>query len=212
MARSALSFLFVAAFLCQHIDAVRFEVPNNGVERCIKEEFTPNTLVNAKVEISPVSDQMHLSLRIFEGSPEQTVPNVVTESKEISSSQVFSFTSQADSEYKFCFRDVPKGGYPTPTRVITLNLSEKNTDLGAVAKKENLKPIEVELKKMETSVEKLRSEFTAMKEREAVHRDTNESTNSRVAWLSILSIVIVASSGAAQVYYLRTYFKSKKLI
>merc|ERR1712142_1125181 len=43
-------------------------------------------------------------------------------------------------------------------------------------------------------------------------RDTNESTNSRVLWLSVASMLCLMALATWQVYYLRNFFKSKKLI
>jgi len=154
---------------------------------------------------------MLLTMKIVEKNPDHSHANLLSESREISSYSQFSFTSALDSEYIFCFLDTPKGPN-TPTRRVSIVWSEKKKDYAEVAKKENLKPIEVELRKMEDVVESLKEDFLHLKEREAIHRDTNESTNRRVAWLSSFSIFIVAFLGAAQVYYLRTYFKSKKII
>jgi hypothetical protein len=39
-----------------------------------------------------------------------------------------------------------------------------------------------------------------------------ESTNSRVAWLSIFSVVTMVAVGAWQIYYLKRYFQQKKIL
>ena len=41
---------------------------------------------------------------------------------------------------------------------------------------------------------------------------TNASTHSRVVWSSVLSILVLLGLGAAQVVYLKQFFKSKKVI
>lgn len=50
------------------------------------------------------------------------------------------------------------------------------------------------------------------REREERHRDTNESTNSRVAWFSILTIVMILVQTALQITHLYGYFMKKKVI
>jgi hypothetical protein len=50
------------------------------------------------------------------------------------------------------------------------------------------------------------------REREVQMRDTNESTNLRVKWMSFLSIVVLLSLGAWQVYHLKGFFQDKKMI
>merc|ERR1711924_244491 len=48
--------------------------------------------------------------------------------------------------------------------------------------------------------------------REAVHRDTAESTNSRVMWWTIVEVISLVSLTAFQVYYLRSFFEVKTII
>jgi len=202
------ALLYIGVF----VDSIKLEVPNNGVERCFAELFAPDTLITGAVDIFPASDSMTLSMKITETAEGGDAPNLLTERKEIATHTSFSFTSQVDHEYLFCFKDTPRGSGMVQNRIITVVWSDKTKDTTELAKKENLKPIEYELEKMEELVKRLKSDFDYMKDREALHRDTNESTNSRVVWLSILSILIVASLGVAQIYYFKSYFKSKKLI
>ncbi len=81
-----------------------------------------------------------------------------------------------------------------------------------MAKKEHLKPLELALRKLEDRVENVHKEMTFQREREEAHRDTNESTNARVAWFSILTIVVVLAQSAMQVWYLYAFFKKRKFI
>eukprot|EP00747_Dinoflagellata_sp_TGD_P211061 gnl/TRDRNA2_/TRDRNA2_84262_c0_seq1.p2 gnl/TRDRNA2_/TRDRNA2_84262_c0~~gnl/TRDRNA2_/TRDRNA2_84262_c0_seq1.p2 ORF type:complete len:201 (+),score=48.92 gnl/TRDRNA2_/TRDRNA2_84262_c0_seq1:36-638(+) len=48
--------------------------------------------------------------------------------------------------------------------------------------------------------------------REAVHRDTAESTNSRVMWWTVMEVLSLISLAAFQVYYLRSYFEVKQVV
>ncbi len=108
-------------------------------------------------------------------------------------------------------------------------------DYGEIAKKEHLKPLEVrrrhscyslivcpavcvypvlqlELRKLEDRVEGVHREMLYQREREESHRNTNESTNARVMWFSVLSIVIVLTISAGQIWFLYTFFKRKKFL
>lgn len=49
-------------------------------------------------------------------------------------------------------------------------------------------------------------------EREIAFRNTSESTNARVMWWSLVSIVLVVGSGLYQVAHLRSFFRKKKLV
>mmetsp|Transcript_49470 Transcript_49470/g.87098 ORF Transcript_49470/g.87098 Transcript_49470/m.87098 type:complete len:221 (-) Transcript_49470:103-765(-) len=48
--------------------------------------------------------------------------------------------------------------------------------------------------------------------REAVHRDTAESTNARVMWWTMLEVGTLIVLAAFQVYYLRSYFEVKQVV
>jgi len=96
--------------------------------------------------------------------------------------------------------------------------------------------MQAELLKLEDSVREVYEEMLYMRQREEEMRNTNglfsllllstdtamelthpyvcnpESTNSRVMWYSVFTIVVLLSLGAAQVWILRRDFKAKKLI
>jgi p24 family protein delta-1 len=81
-----------------------------------------------------------------------------------------------------------------------------------IEKAEKLKPIELELRMIEQMLKGIVDEMEYLKEREIRMRDTNESTNERVASLSLLSMALLIGSGLWQIYYLRRFFQSKKLM
>ena len=51
-----------------------------------------------------------------------------------------------------------------------------------------------------------------MRDREAEMRNLQEATNGRVAWLSILSLLVCAGLAVWQVLYLKAFFERKKLL
>jgi hypothetical protein len=91
----------------------------------------------------------------------------------------FAFTSQIDSDYSFCFTDGIKRGsnfnIQIPKRFISLETSvgDKSKNYEEIAKREKLKPIEVELLKIADQADTLKNEFSYMKVREISHRDTS---------------------------------------
>lgn len=48
--------------------------------------------------------------------------------------------------------------------------------------------------------------------RERTHRNTAESTNSRVKWWSVFQIIVVAANSLFQIYYLRRFFEVKSVV
>ncbi|EAT42136.1 AAEL006303-PA [Aedes aegypti] len=81
--------------------------------------------------------------------------------------------------------------------------------IGEAAK---LKPLEVDLKRLEDLSDAIVQDFALMRKREEEMRDTNESTNSRVLFFSIFSMCCLLGLATWQVLYLRRYFIAKKLI
>uniref|UniRef100_A0A915D6I4 GOLD domain-containing protein n=1 Tax=Ditylenchus dipsaci TaxID=166011 RepID=A0A915D6I4_9BILA len=81
-----------------------------------------------------------------------------------------------------------------------------------LAKAEKLKPLEVELRRLEDLSDSIVQDFSYMRQREEEMRNTNESTNARVLYLSIFSMLCLLGLATWQVLYLRRYFKAKKLI
>lgn len=75
-----------------------------------------------------------------------------------------------------------------------------------------LKPLEMQLKKLEDLSEAIVQNFAYMREREEQMRDTNESTSSRVLYFSVFGMCCLLGLATWQVLYLRRYFKAKKLI
>jgi hypothetical protein len=51
-----------------------------------------------------------------------------------------------------------------------------------------------------------------MKTRERAHRDTSESTNTRVQWYSIIESVLLVGMSMWQIHYLRRLFEVKRVI
>ena len=96
-----------------------------------------------------------------------------------------------------------------PTRHVELDI-----DIGADAKDwsaiqagEKLKPVELELRRIEETMGEVVQEMDYLRERELKLRDTNESTNERVKWFAIGTMCMLVGLGAWQVVYLRAYFR-----
>jgi cytochrome c-type biogenesis protein CcmH/NrfG len=64
-------------------------------------------------------------------------------------------------------------------------------------------PIEREIRKLAAGLVSVKDEQEYMIVREKTHRNTAESTNSRVKWWSVLQAIVLFSVVAWQVYYLK---------
>lgn len=85
-------------------------------------------------------------------------------------------------------------------------------DYAEVARKEHLKPVEIEVVKLNDEANELLNELRFIRTREAEHRDTTENTNSAVVGWSVASLIVIVAMGAYQTLYLRNFFRKKRLI
>ncbi|CAL9148456.1 unnamed protein product [Musa hybrid cultivar] len=72
--------------------------------------------------------------------------------------------------------------------------------------------MELELKKLEDTIKSIHDEMFYLREREEQMQDMNRSTNSRMAWLSFLSLAVCLSVAGLQLWHLKTFFERKKLL
>ncbi|KAI8870246.1 ERV25 protein [Ramicandelaber brevisporus] len=126
------------------------------------------------------------------------------------------FASHSHASIDVCFRNILDEGYQQDGRFRTIHLTvdagASTVDYKRMQIDEKLKPLEVELRKIENLLEEVSDAMVYLKNRESKMRDTNESTNERIKWLSILVLVVTVVFGITQVLYLRNFFISKKLV
>ncbi|KAK9453622.1 emp24/gp25L/p24 family/GOLD-domain-containing protein [Dipodascopsis uninucleata] len=118
----------------------------------------------------------------------------------------FSFTADKSGRHIYCFSNEANGmtekevGFNVHG-VIYVDASEVEAD-----------PLETEVRNLGSLVEQIKDELEYLLIRERVHRNTAESTNSRVKWWSIFQLGVVAGSGIFQVYYLKRFFEVKSVV
>uniref|UniRef100_A0A803T502 GOLD domain-containing protein n=1 Tax=Anolis carolinensis TaxID=28377 RepID=A0A803T502_ANOCA len=127
----------------------------------------------------------------------------------------FAFTTDDYEIYEICFESHGQpGNFRVPDQLVTLNIKHgvEARNYEDIAKAEKLKPLEVDLRRLEDLSESIVKDFAFMKQREEEMRDTNESTSARVFYFSIFSMLCLVGLATWQVFYLRRFFKAKKLI
>ncbi|KAM8939985.1 transmembrane emp24 domain-containing protein 10-like [Pelodytes ibericus] len=194
-------------FLLHGAGAISFYLPPEG-KKCLKEEIHKDVLVTGEYE---VSDQPGLSshLKVTDSAGH------ILYSKEEAKKGKFAFTTDDYDVYEVCFESKgATGNLRVPDQLIVLDVKHgveaKNYE--DLAKAEKLKPLEVELRRLEDLSDSIVKDFTYMKKREEEMRDTNESTSLRVLYFSMFSMFCLIALATWQVFYLRRFFKAKKLI
>jgi hypothetical protein len=112
--------------------------------------------------------------------------------------------------YKICFWN---GG--REVQRVEVGLLDKAVQLqnAETAKtKEHLQPLQLLFRRAELTVAGVSKELDSVRQREASLRETSESTDRRIQWFSIFSIVILLAVSIWQVTFLKSFFRAKKLL
>ena len=167
---------------------------------CYSEDVLAGELLIGDFTISPADGRVSVAVN-------DAVGNSVY-SKSVSSDGKFAHTASKPGEYRMCFHNSEGNSAKT----VGLTLSSGGRDYKEMAKKDNLKPLELELKRLEDSIIQIHSEMKFLQQREVQMREINDSTSSRVIWFSVVSMIVLVALNGGQILYLKKYFQSKKLI
>eukprot|EP00053_Salpingoeca_punica_P001095 m.31940 g.31940 ORF g.31940 m.31940 type:complete len:207 (-) comp10810_c0_seq1:241-861(-) len=200
--------LLVALALVACASAVQFKL-DAGSLKCLKEDVYKDVLVVGEYDITEdANSHVILEIKDSRGHPVYR--------KEDALKGKFAFTSDDNDVFDICFLNNPKDADNIVEHQRNVHLDVKAgveaRSYDKVAEAEKLKPLELELRRLEDLSESIVLDFARMKKREEEHRDTNESTNSRLLNFSIFSMVCLLVLALWQVLYLKRYFKQKKLI
>uniref|UniRef100_UPI003AAE87D5 transmembrane emp24 domain-containing protein 10-like isoform X2 n=1 Tax=Centroberyx gerrardi TaxID=166262 RepID=UPI003AAE87D5 len=202
---SRLRVLLLVPLLFDLVFSVTFYLPVN-FRKCLREEIHKDVLVTGEYEVSE-QPNTKTNLKITDSSGHTLY------TKDDASKGKFAFTTEDYDMFEVCFESKSPLG-EVPDQLINLDMKHgveaKNYE--EIAKVEKLKPLEVELRRLEDLSESIVNDFAYMKKREEEMRDTNESTNTRVLYFSIFSMCCLIGLATWQVLYLRRFFKAKKLI
>ncbi|KAF9796369.1 hypothetical protein SFRURICE_001942 [Spodoptera frugiperda] len=198
--------VFVLSVLWHGTDAIMWSLAPN-TQKCLKEELHANVLVAGEYDVTEVAGQrVDYIIR-------DSKDHILSQRESISKGK-FTFVTETYDTFEVCFisKVAPerRGVSQDVMLDIKIGIEAKNYEgIGEAAK---LKPMELELKRLEDLSEAIVQDFTLMRKREEEMRDTNESTNNRVLFFSLFSMACLLGLATWQVLYLRRYFKAKKLI
>jgi len=231
--------LLSAMVLVTCVHAIYFNL-EDGQNRCFLEEVPKDTLIlgRFKADISALPGGPAVPGFQFAGRPfggigaqqiqQQAPPGVgikvtVTDpsgnlalQRDLPSEGRFALTSQMGGEFKICVQTNTSARWFGSKQKLKLHLDietgESATDYEDIAKQEHLSVLEIEVRKLNDRLRDVRAEQNYQRNREVAFRDTSESTNSRVMWWSIIQTSILVCAGMWQIFHLKSFFKSKKLV
>ncbi|XP_043488856.1 transmembrane emp24 domain-containing protein bai [Polistes fuscatus] len=181
-----------------------------NTHKCLKEDVQANVLVTGEYFVSEEFGQkVDYVIRDTKG-------HILSQKEDIPHNKLlkFSFITETADTFEVCFISHVSShqrGVKQEIMLLTKRGIETKSYEG-IAEAAKLKPVEVELKRLEDLSEVIVQDFARMRKNEEEMRDTNEATNARVLYFSIFSICCLLGLSTLQVFYLRRFFRAKKLI
>ncbi|KAI9676969.1 MAG: p24 complex component [Caeruleum heppii] len=117
-----------------------------------------------------------------------------------------SFDADQDGKYTYCFNNE---AWSATSKEVSFNVH------GIVYVPESeapLDPLEIQVRQLSELLSQVKDEQTYIVIRERTHRNTAESTNSRVKWWSIFQIGVLVGEGVFQVWWLKRFFEVKRVV
>nr|ODN83842.1 endoplasmic reticulum vesicle protein 25 [Cryptococcus depauperatus CBS 7841] len=193
--------------------AVKFdlEAEYSPKPKCIWNFASAHSLVIVTANVPAAPDQ-RVDIKIVDGSERG---NVYLSKKDIKGETRLAVTTHESADVGVCMTNWYLGhGNPRVVRPVELDvdIGADAIDYNAIANQESLSILEVEMRKLEAVAKGIVEEMGYLQRREMKMRDTNESTNERVKFFSILIICGTIGLGVWQLVHLRSFFKRKYLI
>lgn len=165
------------------VESVSFQLPSN-YRKCLREEVRKNVLVTGDYELSPAPADVKTDLYVVDARAQKLY------GKENVDHGKFAFTTEDYELFDVCFESryhgAPGTNAPRPRSVsLVLKHGVEAKSYEDAAKVEKLKPLELDLRKLEDLSEDIMSDFAWMRKREEEMRSTNESTHSKVLYFSV---------------------------
>lgn len=214
---SSFAIVIVSSIFFSLSGAVRFMLDSVNEHytprgRCVLYKIPGNSLVTGKVSgMAPSNGKIGVYAYDPQGNQPFSRP-------ELSGEIPFSFRSaDVPAEYEICFRMNSRTGYggvpgnpvvPVEIQLThTFDLFDENK-----ARDIKVKPIESEFIRLEGVMRSVVHEATNLGSVQQGMRDVNEKTFNTLKYLCIFSFFAFVGLNVYQVFYMKKFFKSKKLI
>lgn len=199
MKKIILSILLFFCFLSKNygIEFEYYGAPKN-IE-CFGEEVNENTILAGEVR----STSSSISVKLYDPNGKMLF------AKANETISKFSTTSQTTGTFQVCIENLSRKFI---NYVVKVNTGVFAKDYSEMVKTKNLKPIEIILKKIEDSLKEIQKSTNYFIQKKEEMIDNLDFVNSKIMIFSIVTIISLVILGIFQSYYLKKFFKSKKLI
>lgn len=185
---------------------------NANQEKCFLEEIPSETLVVVTYK-SLDHDQLAEGNGLFT-MIRDPFDNVVSEQALTENEGRIAFTSEHQGDHRICFglQMESTQNLAEMKMEIHIDSGEHAHDYDKLARVEHLSTIEVELRRLNDKIRAIRNEQQYQKQREEEFRNTSENTNRKVITWSMLQTLVLVACGVFQIWHLKNFFTTKKLV
>ncbi|KAJ6866870.1 transmembrane emp24 domain-containing protein p24delta9-like [Populus alba x Populus x berolinensis] len=211
MSKSNLLMITTLGLFLTNAESMRFDL-QSGHTKCISEDIKNSAITVGKYnavnpnEGYPLPDTHKLNVRVT--SP---YGNNYHHGDQVDSGN-FAFTAAEAGDYTTCFTAPDHKPETTVAIEFEWKTGVAAKDWSKIAKKEQVEVMEIELKKLLDTVTSINEEMFHLRVREEEMQELNQSTNSKMAGLSFLSLVVCLSVAGLQLWHLKSHFERKKLL
>ncbi|KAA8530394.1 hypothetical protein F0562_005103 [Nyssa sinensis] len=205
------TLILILGLMSPVVHSMRFDL-QSGTTKCITEDIKNNAMNVGKYSVVnpnegyPVPGTHKITVRVTspQGNNYHYGDHV--------DSGTFAFTAAEAGDYMACFW-VPDH---KPMMTVSIDFDWKSgvaaKDWSKVAKKGQVQVMELELKKLYDTVTSIHDEMFYLRGREDEMQQLNIATNSKMATLSFLSLLVCLSVAGLQLWHLKSFFERKKLL
>lgn len=206
------SILLLCFMLLRQAFGLRFDIPasKKSEQVCVRDFVSEGQLVVIDINSDgSVGDGQQLNIYVRDSNG-----NEYRRKRDFAGEVQVAFTAPQSTAFDVCFENLAQANGRSLSRSIELDIESGSEarDWNKIQASEKLKPVEVDLRRIEELTDEIVDELNYLKAREERLRDTNESTNRRVRNFSMAVIFVLVALGAWQINYLKSYFRAKHII
>ncbi|XP_075224168.1 transmembrane emp24 domain-containing protein 2-like [Lycorma delicatula] len=121
----------------------------------------------------------------------------------------YTFAAHANGVYTYCFSN--KMSTMTP-KVVMFNMEVGEAPKADEKEEADNNKLESMIKELTTSLTNVKHEQEYMGVRDRIHRNINESTNSRVVMWSFFEALVLVTMTVGQIFYLKRFFEVRRIV
>ncbi|RKP13000.1 putative COPII-coated vesicle protein [Piptocephalis cylindrospora] len=121
----------------------------------------------------------------------------------------YTLTADREGKYTYCFNNQMS---MVTSKVVSFFVHENHRPKKEAKDDGATDPLANEIRQLTRHLQEVRDAQSYIVIRERMHRDTAESTNSRVKWWSFFQVILLATVCFFQISYLKRFFEVKRLV